>query len=75
MGSIAESYRGQENKRLILLMERRGYTRKTLAEAAGVHERTIYDICKGNLFPRLDTLMCICETLKVSMDEIYPIIL
>lgn len=73
MGWRVENYKGEENSRLVAIMHRQGYNLRTFSEATGVSERALWEIMKGRSFPRMDTVLIICHTLKTSIDSIYPI--
>lgn len=72
MNWSVEKYRDLENARLIQLMDKRGLTLQSLAESAGISEKTLWCIAKGKSYPRLDTLLLICHALNCSMDYLYP---
>jgi transcriptional regulator with XRE-family HTH domain len=63
---------GQPNKNLIRFMDFHGYTVSTLAEAAGVSQTAVWRIVNGRTYPRLDTILLICNTLNCTIDNLYP---
>lgn len=73
MAFSVENYKGTPNNNLIKMMDYKGYSINTLSKASGISTKTIWLMMHGKGFPRIDTIMIICETLKCKVDEIYPI--
>lgn len=55
-------------KRLDMAMRAKGYTRSSLARAAGLSHQSIYAYLEERRLPRLDFLVAICEVLGVGPD-------
>ena len=56
-------------------MEKRGFNQKSLATAAGLNETAVRDILKENSQnPRIDTVIKLCATLKITPDQLIPTI-
>lgn len=48
----------------------RGLTRKELAKKAGITVKGIYNMEAGRNYPRLDTLVIVCNALDLSIDQL-----
>ena len=57
-------------ERIMILRNERGYTRKTLAELAGISSKFLYEIESGKKGFSAVTLMKLSKALNVSMDYI-----
>lgn len=55
-------------KRMRQALEVRGLSRRSLAEAIGVHLNTIHAYASGNRLPRISQLTLLAEALKVSIE-------
>lgn len=55
---------------LLTIRKRAGLTRNEVAEAAGLSERTYADIERGSTNMRIGTLLCICQALSITPDDI-----
>ena len=56
--------------KLLALRKRIGLTQQELADAAGLSDRTYADIERGETNMRVGTLLKLCQTLRVTPDEI-----
>ena len=56
--------------RLLAFRKKAGLTQAELAEAAGLSDRTYADIERGTVNMRIETLLKICEALKVTPNDI-----
>lgn len=56
--------------KLLALRKKDGRTQAELAEAAGLSDRTYADIERGTVNMRTETLLRICDTLKITPDEL-----
>ena len=50
--------------------KRMGMTQADVAEAAGISERTYAEIERGSVNMRMETLLAICKTLRITPNEI-----
>ena len=57
-------------ERIMILRNERGYTRKTLAELAGISSKFLYEIETGKKGFSAITLMNLSKALEVSLDYI-----
>ena len=56
--------------KLLAIRKRAGLTQAEVAEASGLSDRTYADIERGTVNMRVETLLRICESLRISPDEI-----
>lgn len=56
--------------RLLTIRKKMGLTQAEVAEAANLSERTYADIERGTVNMRTETLLRICNVLKITPDEI-----
>lgn len=56
--------------RLLAFRKKAGMTQAEIAEAAGLSDRTYADIERGTVNMRIETLLKICEALKITPDDI-----
>ncbi len=66
---LIRDYRAIGNK-LLAIRKKAGLTQIEVAELAGVSDRTYADIERGTVNMRLETLLSICKSLKVTPNEI-----
>lgn len=66
---LIRDYRAIGN-RLLAIRKKAGLTQAEVAGLAGLSDRTYADIERGTVNMRMETLLSICETLKVTPDEI-----
>lgn len=57
--------------RLLEIRKKAGLTQARVAEKAGLSDRTYAEIERGTTNMRIETLLRICEALKVTPDEIF----
>lgn len=50
--------------------ERQGLSKNKLAELAGIDQRAVTFIERGDNSPKLTTLLSICQALSISLDEV-----
>ena len=55
---------------LLAVRKKCGLTQAEVAEAAGLSDRTYADIERGTVNMRLETLMRICQALRITPDHI-----
>ena len=55
---------------LLAIRKRAGLTQAEVAEAAGLSDRTYADIERGSVNMRIETILRICEALRITPDEI-----
>lgn len=67
-----ERYKGKPNYRLMSIMKEQGFTDEELAKAAGISEKTVQALRLGRHWPRLDSILLICNALNCSVDTLYP---
>ena len=56
--------------KLLAIRKRTGMTQAELAEVAGLSMRTYADIERGSVNMRVETILRICEALRITPDEI-----
>ena len=56
--------------KLLAIRKRTGMTQAEVAEAAGLSDRTYADIERGTVNMRTETLLRICNVLRITPDEI-----
>ena len=56
--------------KLCMIRKAMGMTQADVAEAAGVCDRTYADIERGTVNMRVETLLRICNVLKITPDEV-----
>ena len=56
--------------KILALRKNMGLTQAEIAEKAGLAERTYADIERGNVNMRIETLLKICDALRVTPDAI-----
>ena len=56
--------------KLLAARKRRGLTQAELAEKAGLADRTYADIERGESMMRVNTLMSICQVLRITPNDI-----
>lgn len=56
--------------RLYSIRKKTGMTQADVAEKAGISDRTYADIERGTVNMRVETLLRICNVLKITPDEI-----
>lgn len=56
--------------KLYAFRKKLGLTQAEVAEAAGLSDRTYADIERGSVNMRIETVLRICEALKITPDEI-----
>ena len=56
--------------KMLELRKKAGLTQAELAERAGLSDRTFADIERGNVNMRIETLLRICDALRVTPDAI-----
>jgi len=56
--------------KLLTIRKKVGLTQAEVAEAAGLSDRTYADIERGTVNMRIETILKICEALKITPDEI-----
>lgn len=56
--------------KLLSIRKKCGLTQSQVAEAAGLSDRTYADIERGTVNMKLETLLCICEALRITPDDI-----
>lgn len=57
-------------ERVRKLREKRGYSRYRVMHLSGVSHGTIDSIENGQVYPRVDTLLCIAEALDCTISEL-----
>ncbi len=57
--------------RFLSFRKKAGYTQAEVAEKAGLSDRTYADIERGTVNMRIETLLRICEVLKITPNEIF----
>ena len=62
-------FRSIGNK-LLSIRKKSGTTQAEVAEASGLSDRTYADIERGTVNMRIETVLKICEALKITPDEI-----
>jgi len=62
-------FRAIGNK-LLTIRKKAGLTQAEVAEKAGLSDRTYADIERGTVNMRIETILRICEALKITPDEI-----
>ena len=60
-------------KRLRQAIQQSGLTQKEIAKKIGVSAQTVSKYMKIDVFPALDTLALLCQTLDISADYILGI--
>lgn len=50
--------------------KKRGWTQQQLATASGVPLTTVNDVLNARTFPRIDTLVSLAKTLKLSLKTL-----
>ena len=58
---------------LLAVRKKCGLTQAEVAEAAGLSDRTYADIERGTVNMRLETLLRICQALRITPDDILTI--
>lgn len=61
----------QIGNKLLTIRKKSGLTQAEVAEKAGISDRTYADIERGCTNMRAETLISICEALKITPDEIF----
>ena len=56
--------------KLLSIRKRSGLTQAEVAEAAGLSDRTYAEIERGNVNMRIETILRICEALRITPDEV-----
>ena len=56
--------------KMLAIRKRMGMTQAEVAEAAGLCDRTYAEIERGTVNMRLETLLRICNALRITPDEI-----
>ena len=56
--------------RLYSIRKKTGFTQADVAEKAGISDRTYADIERGTVNMRVETLLRICNVLKITPDEV-----
>lgn len=56
--------------KLLFIRKRSGLTQAEVAEAAGLSDRTYAEIERGNVNMRIETILRICEALRITPDEV-----
>ena len=56
--------------KLLTIRKKAGLTQAEVAEAAGLSDRTYADIERGTVNMRIETILKICEALKITPDYI-----
>lgn len=56
--------------KLLAIRKRTGMTQAEVAEAAGLADRTYADIERGTANMRVETLLRICDVLRITPDEV-----
>lgn len=56
--------------KLLSIRKRMGMTQSEVAEKAGLSDRAYADIERGTVNMRLETMLRICNTLRITPDEI-----
>ena len=56
--------------RLLQVRKRLGMTQAEVAEAAGLSDRTYADIERGTVNMRIETILRICQALRITPDEV-----
>lgn len=59
--------------KLLSIRKKSGLTQSQVAEAAGLSDRTYADIERGTVNMKIETLLCICEALKITPDDILTL--
>ena len=57
--------------RLLKIRKNLGLTQAEVAELAGISDRTYADIERGSVNMRVETLLQICEALRITPDELF----
>ena len=57
--------------KLLHARKRMGLTQVEVAEAAGLSDRTYADIERGNVNMRIETVLRICDVLRITPNEIF----
>lgn len=55
---------------LLFYRKKRGLTQVAVAEAAGISDRTYADIERSSVNMRIETLLQICEVLKITPNDL-----
>lgn len=56
--------------KMLTLRKKAGFTQADVAELAGLSDRTYADIERGNVNMRVETLLHICDALKITPDSL-----
>ena len=57
--------------KLLAIRKKTGLTQAEVAEAAGLSDRTYADIERGSVNMRVETILRICEALKITPNDIF----
>lgn len=55
---------------LLSYRKKQGFTQAQVAELSGISDRTYADIERGTVNMRIETVLRICQTLKITPDDI-----
>lgn len=69
---LSKEYKIELGKSIRKLRENKGMTRDAFAEAVNISTQFETDIEKGNKAPSLATMIVICKTLGVPLDDLSP---
>ena len=58
-------------EKLRAVRERKGYTLKVVAQAAGVSESLVSQIERNRVSPAIDTLLSLADALEIDLDYIF----
>lgn len=56
--------------KLLSIRKKSGLTQSEVAEVAGLSDRTYADIERGTVNMKIETLLCICEALRITPDDV-----
>lgn len=56
--------------KLLAIRKQMGMTQAEVAEAAGLSDRTYADIERGTVNMRIETILRICQVLRITPDEV-----
>ena len=63
----------QIGNNLYTIRKRKGFTQAEVAEKAELSDRTYADIERGTVSMRIDTMIKICEALKITPNDIMTV--
>ena len=55
-----------------MLRQNTGYSQEKLAELVGLSKTALGNIERGQSVPKTETIICVCQALNVSPNEVFP---